>query len=178
MKKVYDKEGREIPHHNQLGISDQEFEERMMGDPDQFDRWYNPKVLGWQLKREADKRAFLVRKAEKEKIENATHWYNSLSAEKKTELISRIIPKASDIVALFLQKLPMSNPMYQYYIGLSNRVYRENLDLKGIPYSKLKKFPKYDLVEDQLTGAPDHFVSMMMIVFPPKGKRGRTKLVF
>ena len=178
MKKVYDTLGREIPHHNQLGISDQEFEEKMMGDPDQFDRWYNPKVLGWQLKREADKRAFLVRKAEKEKLEETTHWYNVLSDEKKAELISRIIPKASDIVALFLQKLPMSNPMYQYYVSLSNRVTVENLELKPIVYRKLKKFPKYNTVNDKLDGTVDQYIALMMQVFPPKRKGGRTKLVF
>lgn len=167
MKKVYDELGREIPTFKQMGITPEIEAREMAKGGESFDRFYLARLEAWQLVNERKKAQKIAAKnvsnVEKERL----HWYNSLSVEKKIELISRLVAKKSEIFDSYLLGMNAKSPLFLYYFNLTDRVFVENITLNPVPYTKLKKFPDYDIANDKLSGSIHSYMVLIRNCFPP-----------
>ena len=169
-KKRFDENGSEVPTFKQLGITPEIENKEMSKGDEHFNRWYDSKVKAWQANKRLKNQQLSARRAERDSINRHNHWYNSLPIEKKNELILRAMANKDEIFEVFLKQLSFSSPLYQYYFNLLDRVKPENISIKSVEYSKLKRFPSYRIADDKLEGSPINYITMFINCFPPKNK--------
>ena len=172
-KKQIDAYGNEVPTLEQLGVSHEEFDRRFEEDSVKSDKWYSAIVEVWQSRRKSELIAIDAKKAEKQRIEELNHWYNSLSKEKVGELITQSIDKKDEIISDMISHISKRSPLTGYYFSLGSRIVKENLETPKAAYKKLKKFPRYNSSSDRLVGSSDQFVTMFIVCFPPLDRKIR-----
>ena len=169
-KKLYDENGKEVPTFRQLGITPEIENEHLMQGEQHFERWFLAKKTAWQAANELKKHQNLSKKAEKERLLSLNHWYNALPKSEIRKLILSASDKKDQVFEIFLLKIKINSPLYRYYLQLIERVEESRLELPLIPYSKLKRFPKYSRELNKLRGSSHSFIAMFTSCFPPIDK--------
>ena len=176
-KRLYDENGKYIPNYKELGITPEIEQGKMEMGEELFNKWYQSKVEAWQLVNEPKLIQKESARAERERVAEINHWYNSLDSKKKRSLILSAASKKDVVFEVFLTKIKMTSPLYMYYLNLISRIEEENLDTPTIEYSKLTRFPKYSRKDDKLIGSSHAFVAMFTSCFPPNRKSSKSLML-
>ena len=151
LRKFLTKEGGYIPTARQLGISQKMFEAMDERTKSLANERYNVwLVSALKEKRERDK---------EKRIEKAkSHWFFTLSDEKKKDLIIRTLKLKTDILVRRMMSPNISEQTHLIYRS-AEKAEEANFVLKDVPPDMAERcLPHYDEEEDCLYGGDNRFI--------------------
>lgn len=143
------------PTAKELGISNSEFDRLDMDNPEELDRMVNLFNQKAMYKREEKKKNAAINRA----LINSSHWYNTLSVDKKIILIKNSSSFAVDAIdeAIGSTKLP---EMIRHLENLKLRIVNGIILLPKVTDKKIVRFPDYDISADRLFGKGYRFITL------------------
>ena len=166
-EKFLDENGKYIPTWEEMGITNEDYEKKVQSvGIEQANNWYDSKISHWQEKHYNDKKKKALSAEWKKEVGEKSHWYNTLDKDLIRSIAERSVEHYEGISADYISTLKEDAVIRKYYESLSARIFKENIKLDKVPYSKLKRFPYYDHSTGKVYGSDYRFMVMYSALFP------------
>jgi hypothetical protein len=115
-----------------------------------------------------------TKKAVREITVSPSHWWMTMPADKKIQLISELAEKIEEILTHQIVSSP-TNKLNDYYMTLQDRVRYGTIVLHDLTPKDICKLPSYDSLRDKFYGTPVQILKLIALCYPANRKRRGSK---